>query len=78
LRPGFRKWRRPAAGFPGAGDHAIQLPFSPPAVVLPTINYSPFVALHQGFRPQIPNYLEMELRYMGTRGMRLKNIQAGP
>jgi hypothetical protein len=26
----------------------------------------------------IPNYLEMELRYMGTRGMRLKNIQAGP
>jgi hypothetical protein len=26
----------------------------------------------------IPNYLEMELRYMGTRGMRLKDIQAGP
>jgi hypothetical protein len=25
----------------------------------------------------ILNYLEMELGYMGSRGMRLKNIQAG-
>jgi hypothetical protein len=62
-----------------ADNHAaIQVPFSPPPVVLPPTNCCPFVALHQGFKATIPNYLEMELRYMGTRGMRLKNIQAGP
>ena len=57
---------------------AIQVPFSPSAVVLPPTNYCPFVALHQGFKATIPNYLKMELRYMDSRGMRLKNIQAGP
>ena len=40
---------------PVADDHAaIQVPFSPPPVVLPPTNYCPFVALHQGFRPQFP------------------------
>ena len=64
---------------PVADNHAaIQVPFSPPPVVLPPTNYRPFVALHQGFKATILNYLEMELRYMGTRGMRLKNILVGP
>ena len=40
---------------PVADDHAaIQVSFSPPPVVLPPTNYCPFVALHQGFRPQFP------------------------
>ena len=40
---------------PVAGNcAAIQVPFSPPTVVLPPTNYCPFVALHQGFKPQFP------------------------
>jgi hypothetical protein len=64
LHPGFRK---PPFGcrIPAADDHtAIHLSFSPQAIVLPPTNYCPFVALHQGFKATIPNYLEMELRYM--------------
>jgi hypothetical protein len=33
---------------------AIQLAFSPPAVILPPTKYCPFVALHQGFTPKFP------------------------
>ena len=55
LRPGFRNSVVRLQDVQLADDHAaIQVPFSPPPVVLPPTNYCPFVALHQGFRPQFP------------------------
>src|SRR4029453_12111565 len=64
LRPAFRNSAL-RLQIPVADDHAaIQVSFSPQPVILPPTNYCPFVALHQGFKATIPNYLEMELRYM--------------
>jgi hypothetical protein len=57
---------------------AIQLAFSRPAVI---IHHLPITALLLHCirdLAKIPNYLVMELRYMGARGMRLKQIHVGP
>src|SRR5205085_3452811 len=48
LRPGFRTSVIAMQDSGRSNCAVIQVPFSPPAVVLPPTNYCPFVALHQG------------------------------
>jgi len=64
---------------PVVGDRAaIQLAFSPPAVIIYQLPITALLLHRIRDLAKIPNYLVMELRYMGSRGMRLKHIHVGP